>query len=182
MALFNRQDKQVIKDAQELTVEDFVKKYKPLTGEELLSKAYLEIRKANPVPAAPVEKMEVDDVVRPKINKVFSKVLSKPVVKPAVEEENDEFDVAIGLKDGEEWDDKKLDEVKDFVSKSRDVKAEKESPVKERVKLRTQRIKELLEAKVKPKDIITTLAAEGISCHLPQITAVKQAKDNDSEK
>lgn len=69
--LFMRHDTETIKDALELSIYDFVKKYKQLTTDEIVSKAYYEIRTKH----KPPDEKIVNEY--PKERKVFSRVIKR---------------------------------------------------------------------------------------------------------
>lgn len=171
MKFFSRTDKVVIKDAQELPVEEFVNKYKPCTQEEILSRAYFDIRKANPVVEKVTEAEQPVSVIKEK--KVFTRVITK-AVKPVMETDEEE-DIIPDLIPVELLE----QESEGITVKKLAVSGDKSlSSVKKKVEIRTSRIKELLKEKMKPKLIIAKMATEGITVHFPQITAAKQAMEN----
>lgn len=164
----------VIEDARNLSVEEFVKKYKN-TGEEQLSKTYFDIRKQNNmdvVESAPLE-------ISKKTNKVISKWIgNKSTVFRNSSLENDfdleEDDILID-DPNEEIPEDELEELKSNNRKFITTPIKNTGDAKKRVEKRNFRIKELLNEKRTPKDIIDIMAKEGIKVHAPQISAVKQS-------
>jgi hypothetical protein len=154
MNLFVRNDPQVIKDAVDLSVEDFVIKYKPRTNEEVLSKAYLEVRQkyflANPEQKPPV------------IPAGFPKATSKRVTFKVVQAEKETVNPGAV--------------VKELYLDTEPIKKERKKRSGNVGEARDKRIRELLDEGMEPKSIIKKMTEEGFSVFAPQISAVKNKK------
>lgn len=149
---FNRSDKDVIEDARILTVVEFVEKYKSLTTEMQLSIAYLQIRRENKMGAVVVQLTIDPEKAKPIVTKKVKDVI------PFVIHEQVEL-IAMPA----------------FIIEALKPKKGCKITLVDQIEKRTTRITELLKEKMKPKDIMAKLAAEGIKCHAPQITAIAQA-------
>jgi hypothetical protein len=146
--LFRREDKATIEDACNMTVEEFVAKYKPITKEEMLSKAYFEIRWKH----KKTEPLKEEDIPK-------GKMITFAVIKRSKPKNNQ-------------------DQVhKPIISNIPDPdKKPKQTRNTEKGDTRNARILELLNEGKAVKDIIAIMEGEGYKVYAPQISNVRVAQ------
>jgi hypothetical protein len=177
---FMRNDSQIIQDALGLSLEEFVKKYRPLTEEEVLSKAYFEIIKKHKSVEQSTE-LSTEKKVTFKVIKTEN-MKQKNSINSETENLND-LPVAVVEYVVKGREGNNITEV-ELKSASIVVDEDLSLPVKEKTgrgrkpsanaDKRDFRILELLKEGKKGKDIIDLLASEGFKVHPAQVTTVKK--------
>jgi len=181
--LFLRNSPETVKDALELSMEEFVAKYKPTTStDEILSKAYLEIRAKHKPPEPkveqPLEKRVTFKVVKKEDGKPEAHI-TLPDVDPEDElshEQQIEQDMMVAANEVDmnnlHCNGKEIVEptAEPEEKKAKSKRGKKPDP---NAGKRDERILELLKEGKKGVEIIKIMKEEGYSVHAPQISNLK---------
>lgn len=192
MAFFSRNNPEVIRDSIDLTVEEFVAKYRPLTNEEVLSKAYLEIKRKeqlkNPQPVIQAKVIKTN-FPKPLVKAVTFKVNhtmpepdeelpvkeSIPIIKETIFGGKVEPITDLGISHEKQIENDML--VAANTVDMNNIKKKRGKQPAANSSDRDVRILELLEAGKKGTEIIKIMKNEGFKVHAPQISAIKALMD-----